>query len=181
MGSIRPEAPFHDWPIDIFIEGVGYAWFRRDANAFVTQATLEAATAEAADLVNDYLDHVLLHEQRNLLRGGGLTVLYDWRSIRGIDPSAATRFMQRLAQRERGYLRRSTVVVSPSSSFLLETALHAASAFAALTLGKRVQITTDVQVPLAEFGLRTAPRQSDLRSLKAMPRTTSAAPRAGTG
>jgi hypothetical protein len=106
-------------------------------------------------------------------------VLYDWRSISGVDPASATRFMQRLAQRERGYLRRSAVVIAPSSSFMLETALHAASAFAALALGKRVQIGTDIQVPLAEFDLRAPPRPTDLRSLKPLVRTSSAPPLTG--
>jgi hypothetical protein len=129
--------------------------------------------------VNDYVDHVVLHEQRSFMRLGGLTVLYDWRSISAVDPSAATRFMQRLAQRERGYLRRSTVVFSPSTSFMLETALHAASAFAALTLGKRVQILTDILEPLSEFGLRSPPKPVDLRSLKPMMRRTSVPPLAG--
>jgi hypothetical protein len=179
MAIDRPEAPFHDWPVDLFIEGVGYAWYRRDVGAFVTQATLALATPAAADLVNDYMDHVILHEQRSFARLGGLTVLYDWRSIKGVDPASATRFMQRLAQRERGYLRRSAVVFSPSSSFMLETALHAASAFAALTLGKRVQILTDILVPFAEFGLRSPPRPTDLRSLKPVMRGTSVPPLAG--
>jgi hypothetical protein len=179
MASDRPEAPFQDWPIDLFIEGAGYAWYRRDVGAFVTQATLSTTTPAASDLVNDYMDHVILHEQRSFARLGGLTVLYDWRSIRAVDPASATRFMQRLAQRERGYLKRSAVVFSPSSSFMLETALHAASAFAALALGKRVQILTDILVPLAEFGLRSPPKPADLRSLKPMMRRTSAPPLAG--
>jgi hypothetical protein len=179
MALDRPEAPFHDWPVDLFIEGYGYAWYRRDVAAFVTQATLTVGTPASADLVNDYLDHVLLHEQRSFARLGGLTVLYDWRSITGVDPSAATRFMQRLAQRERGYLRRSAVVFSQSPSFMLETALHAASAFAALTLGKRVQITNDILVPLSDFGLRSPPKPTDLRSLKPMVRTSSAPPLTG--
>jgi hypothetical protein len=179
MTSGRPEAPFHDWPVDLFIEGVGYAWYRRDVGAFVTQATLTTTTSAAADLVNDYVDHIVLHEQRSFARLGGLTVLYDWRSITSVEPSSATRFMQRMAERERGYLRRSGVVMSPSSSFMLETALHAASAFAALTLGKRIQIFTDIQAPLTEFGLRAPPKPTDLRSLKPMMRRTSIPPLAG--
>jgi hypothetical protein len=179
MPSDRPEAPFHDWPVDLFIEGAGYAWYRRDVGAFVTQATLAATTPGSADIVNDYLDHVVLHEQRSFARLGGLTVLYDWRTISSVDPASATRFIQRMAQRERGYLRRSAVVISPGTSFMLETALHAASAFAALALGKPVQIATDILRPLTDFGLRSPPRPTDLRSLKPLVRTSSTPPLAG--
>lgn len=176
MSSLRPLEPFQDWPVDLFIEGAGFAWYRRDLGAFITQSTLLKATAESSDLVNDYLDHILENERSHVAAMGGLLVFYDWRSIRGIEPAAATRFMQRLARRERGYLRKSIVVFSPTSNALLETALRAASAFAAVAIGRHILIGNDIHASLAEAGIRSSPKPSELRSLRPVVRTSDEPP-----
>jgi hypothetical protein len=168
MESARPAAPFHDWPVDVFVPGAGFVWYRRDIGAFISQSIHHTATIATADLVNDYLDHLLLNEQRAILRMGGIVVLYDWRTLLHVDHDAPQRFMQRVQKRAPGYLRKSIVVFSPTVSSLFETALRAGSAFAGLALGRRIQLHSNIEAAVADAGVLRVPEPKDLRSLRPM-------------
>ena len=57
-----PRNPFHDWPIQIETPTF-YAWYT-EPGVFVSQITVERATAKDAEAVTRLIDHVLLAKRR---------------------------------------------------------------------------------------------------------------------
>jgi hypothetical protein len=163
---MRPAQPFHDWPVDFFVSGMGFAWYRHDVCALVLQSVQDVVNTASADIMNDLLDHVVRCEQRAIARVGGLTVFCDFRSIQRFEAGTVQHHMRRVQKRGPGYLRKSMLVYTASESALVESALRTTSAFVGLVLGKSIQLITDVRAGAIEAGIVKTPRYGDLHSLQ---------------
>lgn len=146
-----PLPPFSTWPVQLFLPEHGFYWYVRPA-AVICQCVIPNATVKVVDEHNDVLDRVLSVRRDEVRQAGGLLIFNDWRSIRTFAPGARSRMQERMKARERGYARRTVVVMNPSNR-LLRMAIEAASLFKTLTFGARIDVALSPERLLAEAGV----------------------------
>ncbi len=162
-----PAPPFSAWPVQLFVPGHGFYWYVRPA-ALVCQTIVPHATVAIVDEHNDVIDRVLAERRGEVRDAGGLLIFNDWRRIRSFAPGARSRMQERMAARQRGYARKTVVVVDPANR-LLRMALEAASLFKTLTFSARVDVALSAEVALQQEGLRPPPASDTLLPRAARP------------
>lgn len=147
----RPEPPFSNWPVQIYEEGLGFAWYAEPA-VFVLQTEADYGTVPYVERFNDLIDRVLAVRAESVERASGLFILHDWRKMTGYDKAARSRAIERMRARESGYSRRTVVAVNPQSR-LLRMAVEAVNLFAVVTLRSKVELVTDPGPVIARAGI----------------------------
>jgi hypothetical protein len=150
-----PLPPLSAWPVQVFLPEHGFYWYVRPA-AVVCQTIIDDATIPIVDAHNDMLDAVLAARRDEVRDAGGLFIFNDWRSIRSFAPGARSRMQERMKARQRGYARRTVVVVNPANR-LLRMALEAASLFKTLTFSARVDVALSAEIALRQAELSAPP------------------------
>jgi hypothetical protein len=146
MSPLRPLPPLQGWPIQQYDEAFGFLWYCGGAT-LVSQALAEHGTIEAAHAYHDRADAVIASCAGDLDRCGGLYVIHDLRRLRTYDAGARKVWQERMRRRGRGYLRGSTVVVLEASP-LLKMAVQGINMMASLSLGSRIELSTDLATVL---------------------------------
>lgn len=146
-----PLPPLSTWPVQLFLPEHGYYWYARPA-AVVSQSSVSHASIRMVDEHNDVLDRVLSARRDEIRAAGGLLIFDDWRSLRSFAPGARTRMQERMNARQRGYARRTVIVVNPSNR-LLRMAIEAASLFKTLMSQARVEVALSADLALSQAGI----------------------------
>lgn len=136
-----PADPFAAWPVQFIEPSVGYYWFVEPAT-LICQSYAPHGSFEVIERHNDVVDRVLARHRKSIQAAGGLFMLFDWRSVQGYDQAARARQRERMQSREKGYSRRTVVVIHPANR-LLRMAVGAANLFATLLLKSEIEILTD--------------------------------------
>jgi hypothetical protein len=144
----RPHPPLHDWPVQVYDEVFGFAWYCGQG-VMVAQAVVRHGTGKGAHAYHDFEDRVLNHCQADVAQAGGLYVIHDMRAMQSYDVAARKVWIERMQRRKRGYLRGSTVVVTDASA-LLKMAVQAVNMVATLNLGmaSRIELASDLSQAL---------------------------------
>jgi hypothetical protein len=145
-----PRNPFHDWPIQIETPTF-YAWYT-EPGVFVSQLTVEHATAKDAEAVTRLIDHALLAREHELAKLGGLLAIHDWRALKSYEPEARAIFMQRVRTHKRGKFREAVVAIDVNP--LLRMAIGAANTFLVLATGRNVHAVNAVAPALIKYGVK---------------------------
>lgn len=145
-----PRAPFDQWPVQLREERLGYVWYAPPAT-FVNQLLVSHGTAEVANRLHDLIDHVLEREAEDIRRNGGLLIVHDWRLMTGYDKDARRAFLDRMRQREPGYLRGAVAVVPDTP--LLRMAVQTANLVMAFRTGGELEMATDPRPALEKHGV----------------------------
>ena len=148
---MEAKAPFGRWPVQMFDETFGFAWYAHPA-AFVSHATVRTGTAEGATVLQDWIDTVIDRKADEIQAVGGLFVFHDWRSAVDYTSAGRQTYFDRMRTRKRGYLRHSVVCIEGNA--LWKMAIAAGNLVAAVTGGGRVEVARDPTVALAKHGIR---------------------------
>jgi hypothetical protein len=145
-----PREPFADWPVQLFDERFGFAWYTEPC-VFVDQLIHEQGTLEFTQGLNDTVDHVLEREHEAVAKYGGLLMIHDWRTMTGYTSEARVAFLDRMKKRKKGYLRHVVAVMQDKP--LLRMAAQTANVVMALSTGGHLHVTVDPRVALSKHGV----------------------------
>jgi len=99
MKQAQPAPPFAGWPLQRGGTNVfGFCWYTRPV-AFVSQATVVHGTRSSSMMTENLMDRVVDRNRAEITAGGGLLVMYDWRSVRTFDTEVIRYYIDRVAAR----------------------------------------------------------------------------------
>jgi len=147
---IRPHPPLDAWPRQLVDDRFGFAWFIAPA-VFVNQLVDAHATVTTVDALHDAIDHVIEVRRAELEAEGGITIIHDWRVLRGYDSEARQRYLDRMRRRAPGYIKTAAVVVGTTP--LLRMAVQTANVLMALRTGGNLELATDLDTVLRRYAV----------------------------
>jgi len=151
----KPRPPFDDWPIQAFDPRFGFAWYLEPA-VFVSSATIERATIDAARIVQGWIDDVLRERGDEVRAAGGVFVFHDWRGVRGYDTEARKHYLDRMRARPKDYLRHSVTCVPANPLFRM--AVETGNLVASMVARAKVELAHDPSTVIAKHSIgRPAP------------------------
>ena len=151
MSRPAPRIPFADWPLHLFDERFGYAWYT-EPSVLVIQTIHPEGTVSVAESLHDAIEHVLQRCWDAISANGGLLIIHDWRSMRAYTSEARVAFLARMRRRERKYLRQVVVIIPDRP--LLRMAVQTANLVMALSSGGKLRVATEATAVLAEYGIQ---------------------------
>lgn len=151
MSRPAPRIPFADWPLHLFDERFGYAWYT-EPSVLVIQTIHPEGTVPVAESLHDAIDDVLQRRWGAIAASGGLLIIHDWRTMQAYTSEARVAFLARMKRRERKYLRQVVVLIQDRP--LLRMAAQTANLVMALSSGGTLRIATEATGLLAEYGIQ---------------------------